>query len=318
MSPSSTEQPPPVPSKMTALDAPLSRMSLGDTDGGLSSDSDDDDEPYRPFKLPASPPQLESLTLPSPIFGRSFVDLLAPAPPATPPSPSPALPAHYAAANAGLGLSASTRGPSRLRANSNVGRREPTLVFSSPRAQADRRVRRDGRDEEPFIGAFPDDDALELPTAEPEDWKNGQWKDLKLFLQRRGYAVDGGAGSVRLRDRRGVAVWGANTSTLSCCGIQSQVLGGRLSDGLKLHLALVPIDDVSYELDVVEHLASAGVRSAARAHGVLAAVPTVGIIPICEDWTAVLTERWEPLGNTGVDRSKFGKIGRASCRERVS
>ncbi|KAL8277241.1 hypothetical protein RQP46_010310 [Phenoliferia psychrophenolica] len=285
------------------LSTTLGQLDLGfDDDNGLSSDSDDEHgaSSLPTFKLPASPPQLDSLTLPSPIFGRSFVDLLEPLP-ASPPSPSPG-----PAASTGLGLgAASTRAPSRLRSGSAVSRtspfdqqqqqyqsqprqREPTLIFSNPRAEADRRVRKEGatgtqREEEPFIGAFPDHDAIDLGVEAPSEWIEEEWIELASFLARRGYKIEGEPAG-------------------------SKVLATRQSDNLKLFLRLVPIDDISYELDVVEHLASAGVRSAARAHGVIAAVPTVGIIPVSEDWTAVFTERWSPLAS--VDRAAFPTFAR--------
>lgn len=200
----------------TDLSTTLGQLDLGfdDDDNGLSSDSDDEGVASSSrgrgglptFKLPASPPQLDSLTLPSPIFGRSFVDLLEPLP-ASPPYP--------ASASAGLGLGSSTSGSrapgSRLRSGSAISRtspfeqqqqqqqqrqREPTLIFSNPRAEADRRVRKEGatgtqREEEPFIGAFPDHDAMELGVENPSEWIDEEWKELAEFLGRRGYRIEG-------------------------------------------------------------------------------------------------------------------------------
>ncbi|KAK4706023.1 hypothetical protein P7C70_g175, partial [Phenoliferia sp. Uapishka_3] len=249
----------------------LGRLNLEPESDVHSSDddfqSDDEGGSSAPrFTFPTSPPQIDSLSLPSPIFGRSFVDLLSPLPPAPTPSTSQ-----------GVGGPSTSRPPSRLRTTSAISRNgvaerssEMTLNFSNPRPEADVRVRKVGRkDEEPFISMFPDEQ-LEYGGSNPEDWRSEDWADLERFLKKRGYKVDGPAG-------------------------RNNIPAVRESDSLALHLQLVPIDDISYELDVLEHLASAGVRSSAKSHGILATVPTIGIVPLSEEWTAVLTERWEAL-----------------------
>lgn len=160
-------------------------------DETASEDGSDDELELPTFKLPAEPPQLDSLSLPSPIFGRSFVDLLAPLP-STPTTPS----------SIGSTSHLPHRPPSRLRSGSALSRtsiydrvREPTLQFSNPREEADRRVRRPGKDEDVFIGTFPDHE-MELGVDSPPEWVDEEWKELGEFLLKRGYRVEGEPASV--------------------------------------------------------------------------------------------------------------------------
>lgn len=90
--------------------------------------------------------------------------------------------------------------------------------------------------------------------------------------------------------------------------LQRSIKATRISDSLPLHLKLVPIDESSYELDVLEHLSSSSVRSNASSQRIIATVPLVGLVPLSEDWTAVLTERWEPvLSVSATDFPGFAK-----------
>lgn len=214
-------------------------------------DEGDNSSALPSFKLPTFAPQLDFLSLPSPIFGGSFVDLLS-------------LP----------GTSTPDRPPSRLRTSSRVSvhdrhDRAPTLNFSNPRPDADRRTRRAGKEEDCFVTAFPVD-PLEVPVDDPARWGDADWEELKGFLLQRGYEVP----AHQPKTGRGA---------------QAE----RVSDSLPLHLHLVPINDESWELDVVEYISSAGIRTKSQAQGVLACLPVVAIVAVSEDWTAVLVERWE-------------------------
>lgn len=67
----------------------------------------------------------------------------------------------------------------------------------------------------------------------------------------------------------------------------------RVSDSLPLSLFFTPVDDASFELDVLELLSTPGVRSQATAQGVVPQVPLVALAPMSAEWTACLTERWD-------------------------
>lgn len=81
--------------------------------------------------------------------------------------------------------------------------------------------------------------------------------------------------------------------------IQLPLPVSRRSDRLLLHLHLVPADDgASDELDVVERLGSLSLKTQARVHGCQAIVPVVGLAPLSEHWTAVLSERFARLSES--------------------
>jgi hypothetical protein len=181
----SLSQPEPPSTSDTSTHEPSTSDSEQDDDEDDGEGEDTAPLPY--FNVVATaPPQLGSLSLPSPIFGRSFVDLLAtPAPPITP-------------SHTGTG----TRPPNRARTPSTPGRssisgglerghlvREPTLNFSVPRAIADQRVRRVGREEDVFVAAFPDVE-VQVGEEEPASWAEEEWSEVAAFLAERGYRVE--------------------------------------------------------------------------------------------------------------------------------
>lgn len=92
--------------------------------------------------------------------------------------------------------------------------------------------------------------------------------------------------------------------------ITSPLLAKRKSDRLPLHATLVPADDAgSDELDVVERLSSLSLRTQAKAHGCLALVPVVGLVPLSAAWSAVLSERWPVLDpRSAVPAESFSKL----------
>ena len=262
-------------------------LSAGDDDDDDSNSEDDDtlDSPSIPtFKLPALAPQLGTLYLPSPVFAGSFLNLLEPT---LAPDPRPSRP----------------RASSTLsRTSVHMCEREPTLAYSRPREMADRRVRRAGREEEVWQACFPDV-ALELGVEEPSEWGEEEWRELGTFLEQKGYRVDSHAA------RSGVSPRAAVFVRLELMPrLQRSIKATRISDSLPLHLKLVPIDESSYELDVLEHLSSSSVRSNASSQRIIATVPLVGLVPLSEEWTAVLTERWEPvLSVSATDFPGFAK-----------
>ncbi|KAI5479300.1 hypothetical protein MNV49_003818 [Pseudohyphozyma bogoriensis] len=263
----------------TPPEEPLATFPSLQLDEPASDDDDDgsDDGGHLPkFRLPAAAPQLDSLSLPSPLFNSSsFVDLLSP------------FGTSSLAASSSINNNPDSRPSSRLRTSSTARSfydrgREPTLNFSRPRPLADTRKRREGRDEaDVFVAAFPDDE-LELGAeGEPAQWDDSTWHDVGAFLSERGYILEPRTAS-------------------------SSIPARRESDSLPLYLHVVPVDDVSFELDVLEYLAGAGLKTNAKAHGVVALVPVVGLVPLSEDWTAVLTERWD--APSSVPAAEFAKF----------
>lgn len=87
---------------------------------------------------------------------------------------------------------------------------------------------------------------------------------------------------------------------------QPNLRAHRISDSLQLSIFILPTEnDSSYELDVLEHLSSAGLRSNAKAQKVIPCVPLVGIVPMNEEWTVVLVERWEVLDVSRFERAEL-------------
>lgn len=86
----------------------------------------------------------------------------------------------------------------------------------------------------------------------------------------------------------------------------------RRSDRLLLHLHLVPADDgASDELDVIERLGSLSLRTQARVHGSVAIVPVIGLVPLSEQWTAVLSERYSTLAEaTKLSPDSFAALAK--------
>ncbi|KAM0751226.1 hypothetical protein T439DRAFT_374092 [Meredithblackwellia eburnea MCA 4105] len=268
-----------------------------------ASDEEHQDNEIEQEDLPSftfsTAPQLGLLSLPSPNFGSSFVDLLSPS------SSAPPLPTNGTATGA-------SRPPSRLRASSTLSQsrvsvynpngnglnqsthaREPTLNFSRPRQEADRRIRanlKKGRDEEEvFFARFPEVE-LEL------DFEGGGMESLGVFLRERGYELEPDSSLEGTFEKLDLVGDQLPSAPLPC---------RRTSDSFPLHLHLVPTD--SDTLDILEHLSSPSIRSSARGKGLVPSVPVVGIVPLNAEWTAVVSERWDSV--TGEDMRKVGDVG---------
>lgn len=132
--------------------------------------------------FPPPLPQLATLSLPSPIFSsHSVLDLLAPLRFDSPVSSS------------GRSTSTRVRSGSAISHTSTFSERrsrEPTLTFSRPREVKDSRIRKKGRDEDPWVAVFPEAE-LELPGGEETlNWSEKLWNELREFLETRGYRVE--------------------------------------------------------------------------------------------------------------------------------
>lgn len=149
-------------------------------------DSENDEQPHTHQRTPTLPPQLGALELPSSTFGLSFIDLLAPSPPAPVP--------HLGLQNSlstGEGPRPRQRTVSTLGAlRSSVYLATPQLQFSAPRKVRDDRIRKPGQEEEEeevWVGDFPQEgEELDLGT----EWGVKEWETVDRFLQARGYRLD--------------------------------------------------------------------------------------------------------------------------------
>ncbi|SCV70303.1 BQ2448_1697 [Microbotryum intermedium] len=336
--PAATTSPGPLPEQeRLASDSRHDREVDLDSEPDSADDSNDEDEPtlnkhglqepaatptatsHRFSLLPPTAPQLGTLSLPSPVFGRSFVDLLgcSTAPShtkegyavlpvsstvpnyATPhgsdrrvASPTPSIGSNRPRRSSTLG-SRSSRSNLRSFALRNVTvpatsfRPELASVFTRPRPLKDDRIRLPdqrgitaaGQDEDHVFTAVFPEQGLDL-EGELESWGEQAWSRIRVFLLDRGYAVS--------PDDRSQAV--------------------RTSDALELSLSIIPTD--SDELDIIELLSTPGARSNAAAQKVIPLVPVVGIVPFNEEWTAILFERWGPLPPVmGPDQAKRFVLG---------
>ncbi|KDE07425.1 hypothetical protein MVLG_02292 [Microbotryum lychnidis-dioicae p1A1 Lamole] len=278
--------------------------------------------PSRRFSLlPPTAPQLGTLSLPSPIFGRSFVDLLAcSSSPSHSKEGEAVLPGTSTAANwhvtiqHGSDVRAASPTPSisgnRPRRSSTLGSRssrsnlrssalrnvtvptppfrpELASVFTRPRPLKDDRIRLG--DQRGAMAAAQDDDHV-FTAVFPE-----QGLDLEGELE----SWDEQAWS-----RIGAFLW-ERGYTVSPSDWSQAV---RTSDNLELSLSIIPTD--SDELDIIELLSTPGARSNATAQKVIPLVPVVGIVPFNEEWTAILFERWDPLPSiVGAEQAKNFVLG---------
>lgn len=303
---------PPVSDAPLATHDPLEDLSssqlLQNSDD--ESESDDERDGITPsLRTNTLPPQLGALELPSPVFGRSFVDLLDFSTPAsTTPIMTGLVPGPRAARQRTPSILDKLR--SSLYAPSSAGPppqhlREPTLTFSVPRTLKDDRRRREGKDEDVWVGVFPSpEEECELgDRVNVSEWGVAEWDEVRGFVEMRGYAIDEQSSWV---GSQAVDSAAPRMQRLISSLSQPNLFAHRISDSLPLSVFIIPTDDdSSYELDVLEHLSSAGLRSKAKTMKTIPCVPLVGIVPMNEEWTAVLVERWEELGPSRIEGVEF-------------
>lgn len=211
----SISEPPASDAALGATHDPLEALSssplVQDSDDDSGSDEEEDSR-APPLRTNTLPPQLGALELPSPVFGRSFVDLLDFSPSSgTPSSTTPTI----------TGLIPGPR-PARQRTPSILGSlrsslyassysagppsqhlREPTLNFSAPRTIKDERRRREGKEEDVWVGVFPGaEEECELGDGvDVSEWGVEEWEEVRAFVGDRGYAIDEQSSWVSLMDR---------------------------------------------------------------------------------------------------------------------
>ncbi|GAA5933789.1 hypothetical protein JCM10213_008596 [Rhodosporidiobolus nylandii] len=247
-----------------------------DTQG--TEEADREAPPVTRKRSPTLPPQLGALAFPSSTFGASLVDLLSPLASGSgleTPRPRPRAASRLSLGPSGDAVTARARRSTLL--SGALLPSQPTLTYSKPRSAVDERVRTDGKEEDVWTAPFPEENELDelIDGREVEEWDQRALDGVRKVMRGRGYAVD---------------LEGA-------VGLES-TSASRLSDGLYLSVLFLPCDsDSSYEVDILEHLSLPTSRTSAHKYldgGGAAVQPLVGIVPLSTEWTAVMTERWQP------------------------